>query len=112
MNINLNEAAVNLTKNHSLEICNGAGRRILCTDGVVWITQEYDTRDLVLKPGESFVLDRPGLTLVTAMDDAQLRIEERQVTLGGINVARRKPLISETLGHLRALFAPARLNRC
>ena len=34
--------------------------------GALWITQSNDPRDIVIKGGESFVLDRPGLALVCA----------------------------------------------
>jgi hypothetical protein len=32
----------------------------------VWITQANDFEDIVIHDGESFVLDRPGLALVSA----------------------------------------------
>jgi hypothetical protein len=34
--------------------------------GVLWITQSNDTEDIVISDGQSFVLDRPGLALVSA----------------------------------------------
>jgi hypothetical protein len=47
-------------------IDNGEGSRVNCVEGAVWITQSNDPRDIVIKGGESFVLDRPGLALVCA----------------------------------------------
>jgi hypothetical protein len=47
-------------------IDHGEGSRVECVEGAVWITQSNDPRDIVIKGGESFVLDRPGLALVCA----------------------------------------------
>jgi hypothetical protein len=47
-------------------IDHGEGSRVNCVEGAVWITQSNDPRDIVIKGGESFVLDRPGLALVCA----------------------------------------------
>lgn len=46
------------------------GQRVTCLDGKVWITQHRDERDVVLEAGQCFVLDRPGLALVFAFQDA------------------------------------------
>jgi hypothetical protein len=58
---------------HRLE--NGLHARVACLSGNVWITQENDQRDILLTPGQSAVLDRPGLALVMALSDACLSIE-------------------------------------
>ena len=49
-----------------LGIDHGEGSRVECVEGAVWITQSNDPRDIVIKGGKSFVLDRPGLALVCA----------------------------------------------
>jgi hypothetical protein len=36
--------------------------------GVLWITQSNDSEDIVVRGGQSFVLDRPGLALISAPD--------------------------------------------
>jgi hypothetical protein len=49
-----------------LDIRNGQGLVVRCLDGALWITQDGDTDDVVLKAGDCFVLDRRGLALVSA----------------------------------------------
>ena len=51
------------------------GMKVECLTGNAWITQADDPRDIVLRAGEAFILDRPGLTLVMALKDAALRME-------------------------------------
>ena len=57
-----------------LPICEGRGRQIVCVSGELWITQYNDTRDIVLKAGETFTMDRRGLTLVHALRPSTLRV--------------------------------------
>ncbi len=42
------------------------GTELRVTRGRLWITFEHDTRDVVLEPGDTFVIDRGGLTLMQA----------------------------------------------
>jgi hypothetical protein len=55
-----------LARGESLKVRDGAGRMVMCCAGTVWITQENDARDIYLTAGETFVLDRPGLALISA----------------------------------------------
>lgn len=50
------------------------GDRVVCLDGQVWITQHDDTRDIVLEAGQCFELDRPGMALVFALQDALITV--------------------------------------
>jgi len=51
---------------------NGRGLRVACLTGNTWITQANDRRDIVLTPGDAFILDRPGIALVMALKDAAI----------------------------------------
>ena len=46
------------------------GDTIICTNGVLWVTQEGDQEDYLLKQGQKFVANRLGLVLVQAFDSA------------------------------------------
>ena len=49
-----------------LDIRGGEGLVVRCLAGALWITQDGDPDDVVVKAGQCFVLDRPGLALVSA----------------------------------------------
>lgn len=72
MDLDLNGAVVKLDKCARLHVRNGVGRRVLCLAGGLWITQENDRRDILLKAGECFVLDRRGLAIIGARSPAKL----------------------------------------
>ena len=47
----------------------------------LWITQDSQEGDVILEKGETFTVDRPGLTLVMALTPASLRLLERRESL-------------------------------
>ena len=65
---------VHLARNGLLGIDDGRGLRLRVASGAVWLTQQDDGRDVVLLEGESFLIDRPGRTVVQALDPAELRL--------------------------------------
>jgi hypothetical protein len=50
--------------------------RIECLSGALWITQDGDSRDIVLAPGDSFSFDRVGDALISALDDSRFLLLE------------------------------------
>lgn len=69
-------ARINLSRGRLIRVQDGGGFRIHCYSGELWITQERDLRDIVLQPGDAFILDRPGLTLVAALVNVQFAVED------------------------------------
>jgi len=65
---------VRLARDGLLGIDDGRGLRLRVASGAVWLTQQDDGRDVVLREGESFVIDRPGRTVVQALDPAELAL--------------------------------------
>ena len=65
---------VDLAYHKLLELDDAEGELIEAIEGILWITQDADPRDVILEPGQSFTVDRPGLTLVSALSDARLRV--------------------------------------
>ena len=71
------DTPVYLKERESLRIADGAGREVKCLRGALWITQEGDREDRLIDSGESFVLNRPGLSLVTALRGPALLIVQQ-----------------------------------
>ena len=44
---------------------------ILCTMGALWITQDEDRNDHILKGGQVFTVDRKGQIMLQALQDTQ-----------------------------------------
>jgi hypothetical protein len=63
---------IDLQRGKLLRILGGAGSTVTAHAGSVWITEEASTRDVVLRPGQSLKLQRPGLALVEAISDAAI----------------------------------------
>ena len=49
-------------------------RMILCQRGMIWVTQENDLEDYVLKPGDMFLITLRGEVVIQALTDACLEI--------------------------------------
>ena len=71
MKIELNHSGnVHLTPNQTLRVLDGAGSTVCAVEGEVWITEENQPRDIVLKPGACYRLRERGLALVNSLGGA------------------------------------------
>jgi Protein of unknown function (DUF2917) len=61
------DTPVYLKERESLRLRDGVGVEVRCLLGNLWVTEEGEREDRILNRGQSFVLDRPGLSLVTAL---------------------------------------------
>ena len=76
----------------SIRVEDGTGTSIRALDGTIWITQEGDVRDVVLRAGQSFTLDRGGLALLVALEtSAVARIEAPQYAAAAALIRSLRP---------------------
>ena len=50
------------------------GTRILCIGGEIWVTQEGDACDHMLKSGDQFMVSRRGMVIVQGWPDGKAQI--------------------------------------
>jgi hypothetical protein len=62
-----------------------AGRVILCRKGVLWLTQTGTPGDHLIRAGEAFSIDRPGLVLISALEDSVYAVSGGKSSLLGFN---------------------------
>jgi len=72
MNIELATAALRLARGQTLKVHDGAGSTVCAREGTVWITEENSRNDVLLEAGQCFRLQKPGLAVVQAFDDASV----------------------------------------
>jgi hypothetical protein len=65
---------IDLQRGRFLRVMDGVGSTLTARGGEVWVTEQDSPRDVVLRPGQSFRLGRPGLALVEAFTDASVSI--------------------------------------
>lgn len=76
MNIKAECLSMRLGRRERVELIDGVGTVITCRAGCLWVTQHRDSRDMVIGPGESVVLDRPGLAVVQALAASSVAFKE------------------------------------
>lgn len=62
------ERVWDLAAGELVHIDDARGATLRVTRGALWITLQDDVRDVVLEAGDSFTIDRDGLTLAEAQD--------------------------------------------
>ena len=67
MTLELKRGAVRIGPNQTLKVVNGAGSTVSAIEGSVWITEEDQPNDIVLTPGDSYRLRKPGVALVNSL---------------------------------------------
>ena len=66
---------IKLERGGLLRLAEGAGRTVTTHAGAVWITEHGNAQDVVLRPGQSFRLTRPGLALIEAFSNAAISFD-------------------------------------
>ncbi|MEP7205666.1 MAG: DUF2917 domain-containing protein [Casimicrobiaceae bacterium] len=78
MKIRMNGPTLMLDRWQTIELIDAAGIVAAVKTGCLWITMENDQRDIVLEPGDTWVLDRNGRTLVHAEVPSAVALSEQQ----------------------------------
>ena len=74
MNVHIGRATLLLGECDILSLENAAGSVVSVRAGSVWITQELDGTDHVLRAGDRFRIDRGGRTVLQAFGEAEVSV--------------------------------------
>ena len=74
MQIEATRSIVTLARDGLLGVRDGAGTRIVCCSGSLWITQEGDVKDAIIGPNDAFTIRKAGLTIITALQSSSLTL--------------------------------------
>lgn len=76
MDTTFSRTATYLPKGGLLRFVDAEGQGVAVFSGCLWVTQEGDSADVTLEAGESFVFNRPGLSVVQALAPSSLFVFE------------------------------------
>ena len=65
---------VKLSAREAITLPNIRGATLRVTRGTLWLTEERSRDDIVLRPGDNWLVESDGNTVVEAQGDATLRI--------------------------------------
>jgi hypothetical protein len=80
MNINLDQALVEVSPNKFLHIERAAGMTLLCVSGTLWVTRKNCMKDFELSPGESYTADSPQSITVCGFTPSIVRLFQPSTT--------------------------------
>ena len=93
-----------LREKQLLHVHDAIGWTIKALTGTLWITQESDSRDIVLYDGDSFILDREGTALVTSLGEANVFLKNERIKQPKTNIKTASGFYLSFLSP-RALFS-------
>jgi hypothetical protein len=75
MMIETRELLVEIERGKIVPLEDARGMRVVCTRGVVWITQHRCAEDVILGPGQSLQAVARGALVVQALRDASVTLQ-------------------------------------
>ena len=69
---------ITLSAREAISLPDVQGATLRVRRGTLWLTQERDPQDVVLRPGDNWVIEADGKTVVEAQDDATVWLVGRK----------------------------------
>ena len=67
-----------IQKGATVSVQRAIGLEVVCLQGTLWITHDWDVKDVVLERGQRYAADRNARMLVHALDASELRLLRAQ----------------------------------
>lgn len=95
---------ISLPAREAITLPHVGGATLRVTQGTLWLTQEDDPQDIVLRSGDNWVVESNGDTVVEAQNDAVFCVVGPQAATLRLPVAAKAHV--GLLSALAALFGP------
>jgi hypothetical protein len=76
MKVQFSATELSLPQRQTLSLADPTGVRITARRGSLWVTQDHDLRDIVLRAGDSITFDTPAPVIVQALDAACIGLSQ------------------------------------
>jgi len=96
---------ISLANREAITLPGIRGATLRVTQGTMWLTEERAGRDVVLRPGDNFVVESDGDTVVEAQDAAVFCIVGRKALDLPARAQRRRAGMLHRLATLATYFA-------
>ncbi|MFO1397274.1 MAG: DUF2917 domain-containing protein [Burkholderiales bacterium] len=93
---------IDLAVRESVPLTDLRGTTLRVTRGTLWVTQQDDTQDIVLRAGDNWTVERNGLTLVEAQQDATFCVLGRYLEAAVLPAPRMRGTWTSAWRQLRA----------
>ena len=92
MELKYSKAQVGMQAREALAMDDARGTLVRCLEGTLWVTQDGDRDDHVLRVGETMRIDRDGPTVVQAMTGSRLAVcAPEPLALRPVDIPSRLP---------------------
>jgi hypothetical protein len=65
---------ITLRRGECIQVRGRSGRSVTAHSGRIWLTEEGNPQDIMLRPGETFLLTRAGSAVVEAFVESAISI--------------------------------------
>ncbi|HVY07178.1 MAG TPA: DUF2917 domain-containing protein [Burkholderiales bacterium] len=79
MQLEIKASTVTLSRESLMAIQDAPGTRVLVRAGTVWVTQEGESKDSVVRTGEVFTIRMPGRTIISTLEASTLSLIDADV---------------------------------
>ncbi|TXI76953.1 MAG: DUF2917 domain-containing protein [Dokdonella sp.] len=77
MNLKLNSSELCLAHNVPVRLPFAKGTRVICVEGVLWLTVSGEAGDVFLRPGEVYAIHGRGPAVLEAIGGGRARLERK-----------------------------------
>jgi len=99
---------IDMEPREAITLHNVRGATLRVTRGTLWLTQENDRNDVVLRTGDNWVVERDGATVMEAQDETVVCVIGRPLGAEALGARTHQPRTTGWRERLAALVSRPR----